>query len=141
MRTRTKMLATLVAAALSATAFAGPNGIKIGVLTDMSGVYASIGGKGSVAAAQMAIDDFGGKVLGKPILLVSADHQNKADIGAAKAREWFDTQGVDMVAQLRRGHCRAEAGWREAQDRDRERCRFHRIDGQGMHPVFRALRL
>ncbi|WP_374352740.1 ABC transporter substrate-binding protein [Chitinimonas sp.] len=100
MHTPRKTLVTLVAAALSAGALAGPNGIKIGVLTDMSGVYASIGGKGSVAAAQMAIDDFGGKVLGKPITLVSADHQNKADIGSAKAREWFDTQGVDMINDL-----------------------------------------
>ena len=79
---------------------AGPNGIKIGVLTDMSGVYAALSGPGAVVAAQMAIDDFGGKVLGKPITLVSADHQNKPDIGVAKAREWIDTQGVDMIGDL-----------------------------------------
>src|SRR5215831_14029457 len=66
--------------------------IKIAVLSDMSGLYTDLGGPGSVAAAQLAIDDFGGKVLGKPIQLVSADHQNKADVGASKAREWFDTQ-------------------------------------------------
>ncbi|MBV8467131.1 MAG: ABC transporter substrate-binding protein [Burkholderiales bacterium] len=100
MNARFKVLTAVVAAALSAASVAGPNGIKIGVLTDMSGVYAAVGGKGSVVAAQMAADDFGGKVLGKPITVISADHQNKPDIGAAKAREWFDTQGVDMVNDL-----------------------------------------
>ena len=74
--------------------------VKIAVLTDMSGLYSDIGGQGSVTAAQLAIDDFGGKVLGKPIQLVYADHQNKADVGANKAREWFDTQGVDMIVDV-----------------------------------------
>jgi branched-chain amino acid transport system substrate-binding protein len=74
--------------------------VKIAVLTDMSGVYTDIGGPGSVAAAQLAIDEFGGKVLGAPIQLVSADHQNKADVGANKAREWFDTQQVDMIIDV-----------------------------------------
>ncbi|HLW54496.1 MAG TPA: ABC transporter substrate-binding protein [Candidatus Angelobacter sp.] len=71
--------------------------VKIGVLTDMTGLYSDNSGKGSVIATQMAVDDFGGKVLGRPILVVSADHQGKADIGAAKAREWLDTQGVDVI--------------------------------------------
>ncbi|MDE3011689.1 MAG: ABC transporter substrate-binding protein [Pseudomonadota bacterium] len=93
-------LACALCALLPVAGWAGPNGIKIGVLTDMSGQYAAISGPGSVVAAQMAIDDFGGKVLGKPITLVSADHQNKADIGVAKAREWIDTQNVDMIADL-----------------------------------------
>lgn len=74
--------------------------VKIGVLTDMTGVYADLGGQGSVVAAQMAIDDFGGKVLGKPIQVISADHQNKADIAATVAREWFDREGVDMITDL-----------------------------------------
>ena len=74
--------------------------VKIAVLTDMSGLYTDLGGPGSVAAAQLAIDDFGGKVVGKPIVLVSADHQNKADVGASKAREWFDTQQVDMIVDV-----------------------------------------
>jgi branched-chain amino acid transport system substrate-binding protein len=74
--------------------------VKIAVLSDMSGVYSDIGGKGSVVAAQMAVDTFGGKILGKPIEVVSADHQNKADIGANKAREWFDTQGVDLIVDV-----------------------------------------
>jgi branched-chain amino acid transport system substrate-binding protein len=71
--------------------------VKIGVLTDMSGLYADLGGRGSVEAAKMAVEDFGGKVLGKPIEVLSADHQNKADIGANIAREWYDRQGVDMI--------------------------------------------
>lgn len=74
--------------------------VKIGVLTDMSGVYSAIGGKGAIAAAQMAIDDAGGEVLGKPIKLVSADHQNKADVGSTIARKWIDTEGVDMITGL-----------------------------------------
>ncbi len=74
--------------------------VKIGILNDMTGVYADIVGPGAVIAAKLAIADFGGKVLGKPIELIVADHQNKADISAAKAREWFDTQKVDMLADV-----------------------------------------
>lgn len=74
--------------------------VKIGVLTDMSGLYSDVGGEGAVVAAKMAIEDAGGKVLGKPIELISSDHQNKADIAANKAREWYDTQKVDMIAEL-----------------------------------------
>lgn len=71
--------------------------VKIGVLTDMSGLYSDNSGQGSAVAAQMAVDDFGGKVLGRLIQVVSADHQGKADVGASKAREWFDTQRVDVI--------------------------------------------
>jgi branched-chain amino acid transport system substrate-binding protein len=74
--------------------------VKIGVLTDMSSLFADIGGQGSVAALRMAVEDFGGKVLGQPIEVVYADHQNKTDVATAKAREWFDVQGVDMVTDL-----------------------------------------
>jgi branched-chain amino acid transport system substrate-binding protein len=70
------------------------------VLTDMSSLYRDIGGPGSVAAAQMAIDDFGGKVLGKPIHLVSADHQNKPDVGSAIARKWYSDEGVDVITDV-----------------------------------------
>ena len=70
--------------------------VKIGVLDDMSGLYSDIGGQGDVVAAQMAVDEFGGKVLGAPIQVVSADHQNKPDVGANKAREWFDGD-VDII--------------------------------------------
>jgi len=92
------------AVAVSAGAWAqqkvSDDAVRIGVLTDMSGLYSDIGGQGSVTAAQMAIDDFGGKVLGKKIELVSADHQNKADVAAQKAREWYDTGGVDMITDM-----------------------------------------
>ncbi len=76
--------------------------VKIGVLTDMSGISSDNSGKGSVVAAQLAIEDFAkdGKVLGKPIELISADHQGKTDIGANLAREWFDTRQVDMITDL-----------------------------------------
>ncbi|MBR7518497.1 ABC transporter substrate-binding protein, partial [Mycobacterium tuberculosis] len=71
--------------------------VKIGYITDLSGLYADIDGQGGVEAVKMAIEDAGGKVLGKPIELVTADHQNKADIAASKAREWMDQQGLDML--------------------------------------------
>jgi branched-chain amino acid transport system substrate-binding protein len=74
--------------------------VKIGVLADMSSLYADLGGPGSTAAAQMAVEDFGGTVLGKKIEVISADHQNKPDIGASIARQWFDEQGVDMITDL-----------------------------------------
>lgn len=74
--------------------------VKIGLILDMSSLYADITGTGSVTAAQMAIDDFGGKVLGKPIQLLSVDHQNKADIAASKAREWFDREKVDALMDV-----------------------------------------
>lgn len=71
--------------------------IKIGLITDMSGVYADVDGPGGVEAVKMAIADMGGQINGKKIEFVYADHLNKADIAASKAREWFDTQGVDML--------------------------------------------
>ena len=74
--------------------------VKIGVLTDMTGYYSDIAGPGSVLAAKMAVEDFGGKVLGKPIEVISADHQNKADIASNTARKWFDEQKVDVIADL-----------------------------------------
>lgn len=71
--------------------------IKIGIITDMSGLYSDIDGQGGVEAIKMAIADMGGAVNGKKIELLYADHQNKPDVAATKAREWFDTQGVDMI--------------------------------------------
>ena len=71
--------------------------VTIGFITDMSSLYSDLEGKNCALAVQMAIDDFGGKVLGRPIVLLSADHQNKADIAASKAREWIDTQGANMI--------------------------------------------
>ena len=74
--------------------------VKLGVLTDMSGYYSDLAGAGSVLATKMAIDDFGGKVLGKPIEMVSADHQNKADVAGNTARKWFDEQKVDAAVDM-----------------------------------------
>jgi branched-chain amino acid transport system substrate-binding protein len=71
--------------------------VKIGVLTDMSSLYADATGKGSLVATQMAVEDFGGKVKGKPVEVLSGDHQNKADVGVALARNWFDNDKVDAV--------------------------------------------
>ena len=71
--------------------------IRIGIITDMSSVYADIDGQGGIEAIKMAIADMGGKVNGKKIELLTADHQNKPDVAATKAREWFDTQGLDML--------------------------------------------
>jgi len=76
------------------------NVVKIGLILDMASLYADITGEGSVTAARMAIEDFGGKVHGVPIELVYADHGNKADVAGAKAREWFDTQQVDMIGDV-----------------------------------------
>jgi branched-chain amino acid transport system substrate-binding protein len=78
-------------------AHAAANKILIGDIDDMSGLYADVIGPGGVAAAKMAIADFGGKVLGKPIEFMSTDHQNKPDIGASKFREWADQDGVNMI--------------------------------------------
>jgi branched-chain amino acid transport system substrate-binding protein len=71
--------------------------VRIGVLNDQSGLYADLGGPGSVTAARMAVEDVGGAVLGKPVEIVFADHQNKSDIGVALARQWFDVGKVDMA--------------------------------------------
>ncbi|RQH06111.1 ABC transporter substrate-binding protein [Paraburkholderia dinghuensis] len=79
------------------SALAADDTVKIGYITDLSGLYADIDGPGGLEAIRMAIADFGGKVLGKPIDLLYADHQNKADIAASRAREWFDRDGVQMV--------------------------------------------
>ena len=83
----------------SATGSSGGK-LVIGVLTDMSGPYADLGGPGSVIAAQMAVADFGGTVAGMPIEVISADHQNKPDIGSNISREWYDTKNVDVIVDV-----------------------------------------
>ncbi|MBV8653886.1 MAG: ABC transporter substrate-binding protein [Alphaproteobacteria bacterium] len=92
----------LIAGALVAphTALASGDKIVIGVLGDQSGVVADVGGKGAVLAAHMAADDYGGSVLGKPIEIIDADHQEKVDLASTIAREWFDVKGVDAIADL-----------------------------------------
>ena len=74
--------------------------VKIGILNDQSGVYSDFGGKNSYEAALMAVEDFGGKVLDAPIEVVTADHQNKADIASNIARQWYDTEQVDSIMEL-----------------------------------------
>ncbi|MDQ8034137.1 MAG: ABC transporter substrate-binding protein, partial [Bordetella sp.] len=71
--------------------------IRIGFITDMSGVYSDIDGKAGVESIRMAIEDAGGNINGKKIELLSADHQNKADVASARAREWFDQQKIDVL--------------------------------------------
>jgi branched-chain amino acid transport system substrate-binding protein len=90
-------LATVCLGASAAHAQISDDVVRIGVLNDQSGLYADAGGPGTVVAARMAVEDAGGTVLGKPVEIVFADHQNKSDIGAAIARQWFDTGGVDMA--------------------------------------------
>lgn len=89
--------ATLAAFACGAQAQISGDVIKIGFLTDMSSVYADIDGAGGVEAIKMAIADMKGNIAGKKIEFIFADHQNKADVASAKAREWIDTQGLDLL--------------------------------------------
>jgi branched-chain amino acid transport system substrate-binding protein len=102
-----KSLAVVVAAGLAfATSGTAANAqisddvVKLGVLTDMSSLYSDATGKGSLAAVEMAVADYGGKVTGKPIEVVSADHQNKPDIGISIARNWYDNEKVDAILDV-----------------------------------------
>lgn len=99
-KARWLLLAATAVLAGPANAQISDDVVKIGVLGDMSSLYADIAGPGSVVAAKLAVEDFGGTVLGKRIEIISADHQNKADIGAAIARKWYDTEQVDAVADV-----------------------------------------
>ncbi len=96
---------TAIAALTLSALFAGPaqsqavQQVKIGALVDMSGIYSAHGGPGMVTAVNMAVEDFGGKVLGQPIEVLSANYQNKVDIAAARAREWYDRDGVTMIVE------------------------------------------
>ena len=100
-------MAAMLVLALATSAIAqlpaappSPDPIRIGVLTDIAGAFSDISGPGAVTAVKMAVEDFGGSVLGRPIDALTADHQNKPDIGANIAREWFDRQNVVMVQDL-----------------------------------------
>ncbi|WP_395349316.1 ABC transporter substrate-binding protein [Variovorax sp. UC122_21] len=101
MKQRNPFIATAIGLGIlalgAASAAQAQEKVRIGFITDMSGLYADLEGKNAAMAIQMAIDDFGGKVNGQPVELLTADHQNKADIAASKAREWIDTQGLSMV--------------------------------------------
>jgi len=99
LKIRKLSLAVVLAYSITPTAFAqiSNDTVKIGFITDMSGIYADVDGPAGADAIKMAIADFGGTLNGKKIELVTADHQNKADIAASRAREWFDQQGLDML--------------------------------------------
>jgi branched-chain amino acid transport system substrate-binding protein len=90
----------LALAPFAASAQVSDDVVKIGILNDQSGVYADYGGKWSLEAAKMAVEDFGGKVLDKPVEIVSADHQNKPDVASSIARGWYDNDHVDMITEL-----------------------------------------
>jgi len=92
--------AGLLSAALIIPASAQKTPLKIGVLSDFSSVYSDIGGQGNVEATRMAIDDFGGRMFGEPISMVSADVLNKPDVASTIARKWWETEGVDMIIDL-----------------------------------------
>ncbi|WP_312836006.1 ABC transporter substrate-binding protein [Comamonas sp.] len=89
--------ALAVAALLASGAHAAPDKVKIAFITDMSGLYSDFDGPGGLDAIRMAVADFGGEVLGRKIEIISADHQNKADIAASKARQWWDNDNVDLI--------------------------------------------
>ena len=92
--------------------------VKLGLLLDMSSVYADITGAGSELAARMAVEDFGGKVLGRPIQVLVADHLNKSDVASAQARQWFDEQHVDSLMDVA-ASATALAAMRVAKDRNK----------------------
>jgi branched-chain amino acid transport system substrate-binding protein len=91
-------LCTLLPAAAHAQSPGG--GVRIGVMSDSSSVYAAIGGPGSYLAAKLAAEDFGGSVLGKPIEVIAGDHQNKVDVASTLARRWTDEMGVTAFADV-----------------------------------------
>jgi branched-chain amino acid transport system substrate-binding protein len=101
---RAWMMASVAAgcllAAAGGNAQAAEDAVIIGLLDDLSGPTADLSGKGKVVAAQMAIDDFGGQVLGKPVHLLASDHQNKPEIASTQAREWYDRDGVSMITGM-----------------------------------------
>src|SRR5438128_8662275 len=90
----------IVASATAARADFTGKSIKIGVLNDQSGLYKDLAGPGSVMAAKMAAEEFGNKIGDTPIEVVSADHQNKPDVGSGIARQWYDVDGVDMIVDV-----------------------------------------
>lgn len=110
--------------ALGATTAVAEGPVKIAVLEDMSGLYADVAGPGSLLGAQMAIEDFGGELLGHPIEVVSADHQNRGDLASTIARQWFDDENVDAIFGL--GNSAAALA---VQELGRERQKFVMVSG------------
>ena len=117
--------------------------IRVGFITDMSGVYSDIDGKGGLEAVRMAIEDAGGSINGKKIEVVSADHQNKADVASARVREWFDEQKVDVIIAGTNSSTSLAMAGVAAEEKALHRHRRGRL-GPDQCPVFalyRALRL
>src|SRR5262249_212574 len=102
MRTASRLLALVLPSLLPLTATAQMTGnvVKIGILNDQSGLYADLGGQGSVTAAKMAVAEVGGKVNGVPVEVISAEHQKKPDIGSGIATKWYDVDGVDAIVDV-----------------------------------------
>ena len=94
------ILATLAASLLAGSALAQDISVKIGVLNDRSGIYADLAGEGSVLAARMAVEDFDAAGKNIAVEIISADHQNKPDVGSTIARQWYDQEGVDVIADV-----------------------------------------
>ncbi len=99
--------------------------VRIGVLTDQSGNFAALAGPGSVVAAKMAVEDFGGTVLGRPVVIVDADHKNRTDLGLQIAREWYDS-GVVAIADVTNSSIALGV-----QDLARQKKRFALFSGAG----------
>jgi branched-chain amino acid transport system substrate-binding protein len=98
-RSKGLVLALICLAGVTVTT-ASAQSVKIGVLNDQTGLYADLTGMGSVRAARMAVEDFGGKVLGRPIEVIFADHQNKPDLGSSIARQWIENDNVNMILDI-----------------------------------------
>jgi branched-chain amino acid transport system substrate-binding protein len=99
MKLKTLLLATALAGLVAGAAQAQVN-VKIGVLNDRSGLYSDLTGEGSVIAARMAVEDFKAAEKGIKVDIVSADHQNKPDVGSSIARQWYDQDGVDVIVDV-----------------------------------------
>lgn len=100
MKTTVSFAAVLLATTALAHAEISDGVVRIGVLTDMSGPYSDFSGPTSVEAARLAVEEFNGGTNGLKVEIIATDHQNKADIAASTARQWFDTQGVDAIADM-----------------------------------------
>jgi branched-chain amino acid transport system substrate-binding protein len=122
-------------------ALAAGDQVVIGDIDDLSGVYADVNGQGGIEAVNMAIADFGGTVLGKKIVLLTVDHQNKPDIGASKFREWADQNGLNMLLggsnTCEHRHVQGRGGKKSALYRHRRRRRL--ADRRGLHGLYGAL--
>ena len=99
MKLKSLLLGGAFAALMSGTALAQVS-VKVGVLNDRSGLYADLSGEGSVIAARMAVEDFKAADKGIKVEIISADHQNKPDVGSNIARQWYDTDGVDVITDV-----------------------------------------